>query len=60
MKIYMQDNHWEGCIVVVANSKEEAYEMMKKEYNFDSNSKPEDLDEYEICHGLVLACWGAI
>lgn len=56
----MQDNYWQGCIVAVANSKEEAYELMKDQYNFDEKSKPEDLDEFEIVPGLVLTCLGDI
>lgn len=29
MKIYYQDNHWRGAIIVVANTEEEARDKMK-------------------------------
>lgn len=51
MKIYVQENGWTGCIVVIANSRQEALEMMSDELNFDNRCKPEDLLEFEIQHG---------
>lgn len=53
LKIYAKDCGWRGSILVVAESKESAFEMMKDTYNFDRNSKPEDLEEIEIAPGVI-------
>lgn len=45
MYIYTQDNGWRGSIVIVASSKEEAEEKMKKYYNYDSKM---EIEQHEI------------
>ncbi len=38
MKLYIQDSSWMGCIVVVADSEEEARELMSNEENYHEHN----------------------
>jgi len=53
LKVYVKDYGWRGSTVVIAESREEAVEMMRGTYNFDKDLKAEDLEEYEITPGVV-------
>ena len=56
MKIYAYDRSWAGMSVVVANSPEEAVQMLKV-FHESGHKHPltvEDLTEYEITHGLII------
>lgn len=57
MNIYRQSNGWRGSVIVVADSKEEAIKMMKKEKVFDEETE-EEIEEYEIVPGLILVDYG--
>ena len=56
MKIYEQDNGYRGAIFVVANSQEEALELMKDDSELNPKMVP--LDEYEIEVGVVFGASG--
>jgi hypothetical protein len=51
MKIYTQDCSWCGSIVVVAENKEQAIELMKPCCNFDQDLP---VEEHEIISGFVF------
>lgn len=51
MKIYFQDNNWRGCIVVVAESEEDAIRMMKGTGAYLS-SKP--IESVDIDPGIIV------
>lgn len=53
LKIYIKDYGWRGSTIVVAESREDALEMMRGTYNFDADLKAEDLEENEIVSGVV-------
>lgn len=55
MHIYVQDHGWAGCIVVIADSEEEARTMMVGEPNYEAKHGLQVLD---ICKGLVIANLG--
>ncbi len=57
MKIYSQDNGVYGLIVVVAENKEAAAELIRQNSMYEKLSdKP--IEEKEIVNGLVIANWG--
>lgn len=55
MKLYIQDCSWRGSIIVIANSQEEARELMKDAYNYEPDN---DIEEDEIRHGFVYVNLG--
>lgn len=55
MKLYIQDCGWRGSIIVIANSKEEARELMKDAYNYEPDNS---IEEEEIRHGFVYVDLG--
>lgn len=55
MKLYIQDRGVYGCIIVVANSVEQAKEYMSGEYNYNVN---ETIEEVEIKEGFVYCNLG--
>lgn len=50
MKIYVQDHGVYGCIVVLAENKEQARKFMEGEYNYDKN---EPVEEMELEPGVI-------
>lgn len=54
VKIFIQDNGWCGCIVVVAENIEKAREFMFHEINFSDNP----IDEHPIVSGFVFSNLG--
>lgn len=55
MQIYIMDAGWAGCIVVIADSEEEARAMMKNEPNYDSSI---ELEVQDIRNGVVIVSLG--
>ena len=55
MKMYIQDCGWRGSILVVANSEEQAREMMADEYNYEPNRS---VVEEEIKLGFIFSNLG--
>lgn len=55
MKIYIQDLGVYGCIVVIAETPDEARTFMVSEYNYDPD-KP--IEEKEITPGFVFSNLG--
>lgn len=55
MKMYIQDCGWRGSILVIANNEAEAREMMKDEYNYESDGI---VYEEEIKHGFIFSNLG--
>lgn len=56
MKIYTQDNSWRGSIVVVAESEEEARELMAVHVvNYEPT---EPIEAHEIVKGFCFANYG--
>lgn len=58
MKIYTIDAGWRGAVAIVADSKEEAFEMAKEKAAYCSPETPDEFEEHEIEKGLVLDCAG--
>jgi hypothetical protein len=56
MKIYGQDLGYRGAIFVIANSQEEAIELLKDDPEFNPKYLP--LDEYDIKLGEKFGCMG--
>lgn len=50
MKLFIQDCGWRGSIIVIANSQEEARQLMKGAYNYEPDG---NIEEEEIEHGFV-------
>ena len=55
LKIYVQDRHVYGCIVVIADSEFAARTMMSDDYNYD---KDREIEEFEIREGFHYANLG--
>jgi hypothetical protein len=55
MKLYIQDCSWAGSIVVVANSEEEARELMRGEENYE---EWRSVVEEEIRVGFIFSNYG--
>lgn len=55
LKLYVQDNSWYGCIVVVAKDEESARKLMEKEVNYNSD---ESVIEHEIKEGVTISNYG--
>ena len=55
MKIYVQDHLHYGCIVVVANSEDEAREMMAEHHNYDWRGV---VTEHDLVHGFNHSNYG--
>lgn len=55
LKIYSQDHRWAGCIVVVAESEEEARDLMQDYHNYDAATP---IEEHEIKKGFVFWNYG--
>jgi hypothetical protein len=55
MKIYVQDHGCAGALVAIAETEEEAREMMKDEYTYSSD---QELEVKEIQKGMVIANYG--
>lgn len=49
------DCSWMGCIIVVADTEENAREMMKTEHNYDPKR---DIDKHEIVKGFQYSNYG--
>jgi hypothetical protein len=55
MKIYIQNHCWAGVLVAIADTEEEAREIMKDEYTYSPKQK---LEIKEIQKGMVVANYG--
>lgn len=55
LKIWIQDNGWRGCIIVIAETELQAKELMKKELNYMEGNPIQD---YEIKNGFAFANLG--
>ena len=57
MKIFIQELHWEGCIVAIAETEEEAREVMNKCENYRHDR---ELLSYTIGSQpeLIHVCYG--
>lgn len=59
LKIYSMDGGWCGGIVVVATSKEKAFERIKADYVWDeTRHKIDDIQEHDIVEGLEIEFYG--
>lgn len=55
LKIYIQDAGYEGSIIVIAKSEEDARKLMQNEYNYDKN---DEVQEHEIKEGFLFSNYG--
>lgn len=55
MKIYTMDCGWQGSIVVIANSKDEAIKLMENQPNYDIKNI---IEESEIKKGWLFSNLG--
>lgn len=55
MKLYIQDCSWAGSIVVVANSEEEARNLMRGKENYEER---QPVIEEEIRIGFIFVNYG--
>lgn len=59
LKLFIQDNGWEGALIVIAESESEARKIMEKQNSLMFRYDPESsVNEYEIINGLNLSTSG--
>ena len=55
LRVYVQDNGWRGCIIVIAKSADAARLLMRNESNYEETGH---ITSYLVAEGFTFANYG--